>query len=432
MIGEDKMELYLHIPFCVRKCNYCDFLSMPADRETMKRYGAALRHEICYYAANLMSEANPMPEAHPVSGSETASVSAVETIYFGGGTPSLLGAEALVGLLDCIRAHYSVSADAEITVEINPATIGRDGLRMLYENGVNRLSIGLQSTDDKELRLLGRVHTYRDFLDVFAAAREVGFQNINADLISALPGQTTEAYLNSLEGLIALKPEHISSYSLMIEEGTPFYQSYGGRPELLPDEETDREMYHLTKLRLREAGYERYEISNYARPGFASKHNSGYWKRTPYLGVGLGASSFWNHIRRRNIGNLQEYLQIWEKEKNRAEHGTNPNGEITENGTDKGKIALCGEDCTEFYEEYELLSLREEMAEYLYLGLRMSEGVSIGGFAACFGQKLSDVYGKELAGLQKDGLLTVDEEKDRVWLTDYGMDVSNYVFEKFV
>lgn len=399
------MELYLHIPFCVRKCNYCDFLSMPADDETMERYTGALCREIRYYAGNAGGSEN----GNRVPGN-------VETVYFGGGTPSVIGADRLVEILRCIRENFALRPDAEITVEINPATIDRDGLQKLYENGVNRLSIGLQSADNRELKLLGRIHNYEDFLHTFAAAREVGFKNLNVDLISSLPGQTVETYVTSLEKLIALGPEHISAYSLIIEEGTPFYETYGAHPELLPDEEADREMYHLTKDKLREAGYERYEISNYAKPGFESKHNSGYWKRVPYLGLGLGASSFLKHARWRNISDLKEYLQIW----------TDAQGVVCEKGQSAVPVILPG--C----EEYDVLSLQDEMAEYLYLGLRMSEGISVSGFEACFGQTLADRYGRQLEELRRDGLLVTDWEKDRIFLTDFGTDVSNYVFGKFL
>ncbi|MGN0131721.1 MAG: radical SAM family heme chaperone HemW [Lachnospiraceae bacterium] len=401
------MELYIHIPFCVRKCKYCDFLSMPSDRAAMERYVEALCREIRYCAASGLRNGTVERE--------------IETVYFGGGTPSIIGADNLNRILCCIRENFAVKQGAETTIEINPATIDKNGLQKLYENGVNRLSIGLQSADDSELELLGRVHNYEDFLRVYTDARAVGYENLNVDLISSLPGQTVEKYLESLQKLIALEPEHISAYSLILEEGTPFYEAYAAHPELLPDEDTDREMYHQTKVKLREAGYERYEISNYARPGFESKHNSGYWKRIPYLGVGLGASSFLNHARWLNIGDLKEYLQIWE---GRETWEMLP-AEVEEGQKDPKNTPKC-------YEEYTILTPEDEMAEYFYLGLRMSEGVSVSGFYDCFGRDLSEVYGKQIKELERDGLLVTDEAGDRIRLTDYGMDVSNYVFEKFI
>lgn len=391
------MELYVHIPFCIRKCKYCDFLSMPADQATMEDYAHALCREIRHAAA---------------WGRQTGHEE-VETVYFGGGTPSVIGADSLNRIIDCIRQNFAVKADAEVTVEINPATIDKKGLQKLYQNGVNRLSIGLQSTKDTELKLLGRIHNYEDFLRVYTDARAVGFKNLNVDLISSLPGQTVGEYLESLQKVIALEPEHISAYSLILEEGTPFFDTYAGHPELLPDEDADREMYHQTKLRLQGAGYERYEISNYAKPGFESKHNSGYWKRIPYLGLGLGASSFANHARWKNNSNLKEYLQIWGGAQEQKEQ----------------KDAIAADKC---HEEYTHLTPEDEMAEYLYLGLRMSEGISEADFCACFGRELSAVYGEQIEELQRDGLLFRNQENGRISLTDYGMDVSNYVFGKFV
>lgn len=384
------MELYIHIPFCVQKCKYCDFLSMTAGEETKERYVEALMGEISYWGRRL----------------EKKEV-VLETVYFGGGTPSVIGAGNLTRILDRVRKCFPVMEGCEITVEVNPATIDGEGLTELRKKGVNRLSIGLQSARNGELKLLGRAHSYEDFQRVFEGARQAGVWNINVDLISALPGQSVEDYRESLQKVIGLKPEHISAYSLILEEGTPFYDSYVNHPELLPDEETDREMYHLTKEMLNAAGYERYEISNYALRGFESKHNSGYWKRVPYLGTGLGASSFVDGKRWKNGTNLKEYLQNWGKGIQNTVHKTR-------------------------FEEFYSLSLQEEMAEYLYLGLRMNRGVSIKGFEKCFGKRLFDIYGSQIAGFKKEGLLVVNEEEDRICLTDFGMDVSNYVFEKFL
>lgn len=395
------MELYIHIPFCVKKCRYCDFLSMPADEDTRDRYVEALCHEIEAYGR-----------------------ASIETIYFGGGTPSVIGAEKLIRILECVRTHFAVMEEAEITVEINPATIDKKGLQKLRENGVNRLSIGLQSINDEELKLLGRIHDHEDFLRIYDDARKVGFKNLNVDLISSLPGQTVERYLESLEKVIELKPEHISSYSLILEEGTPFYEVYSQRPDLLPKEEEDREMYHQTREKLREAGYESYEISNYAKPGFESKHNSGYWKRIPYLGLGLGASSFMNHARWKNISDLKEYLQIW------GQTDIENAGKFVGYGPEKEMVGT-GKGCR-IHEEYEKLTLQDEMAEYMYLGLRMSEGISMEEFEQSFGLKMTEVYGDVLKKLEKQGLLVIEGQKDRVYLTDFGMDVSNYVFEKFL
>lgn len=397
------MELYLHIPFCVQKCSYCDFLSFPVDENTKDRYLHALLNELFFYGNLKYDESGQATPWH---------LDEIETVYFGGGTPSVLGADRLLLLLDAIFANFRVKNGAEITVELNPATITLVSLEKLQKKGVNRLSIGLQSTDNTQLVTLGRVHTYEDFQEIYTQAREVGFKNLNIDLISSIPGQSVKNYQETLQKVMELKPEHISAYSLIIEEGTPFYDRYVDHPELLPSEEEDREMYHLTKSMLEGAGYSRYEISNYATPGFESKHNIGYWKRIPYLGIGLGASSFYFSKRKKNFTILGEYLQFWE------------NMEKTCRDANFRNFSP--------FEEIVDLSKKDEMSEYLFLGLRMTKGVSIREFEAQFGQKMMDVYGGEINKLQKEGLLVVEKAKDRIYLTDFGMDVSNYVFEKFI
>lgn len=390
------MELYVHIPFCVRKCNYCDFLSMPADHTVRERYVQALKNELLFYA-------------HSIADRERK----LQTIYFGGGTPSVLSPEQLKELLDTIYALYEVSQDAEVTVEINPATIDYDGLHKIKEAGFNRLSIGLQSANDDELKLLGRIHTYEQFLDTFHNARKAGFTNINIDCMSSLPGQRLDTYLDSLHKIIALQPEHISSYSLILEEGTPFYQRFHDHTEEYFDEDLDRQMYHETKRILRENGYERYEISNYAKKGYESRHNSGYWKRIPYLGVGLGASSFLSGKRTKNIDDMESYLSYWLEKKD---------------NTDR----LEKKDNAALYCEIEEVTREDAMAEYFFLGLRMSVGVSIQAFETEFGISVFERYGQELDLCQKEKLLMIDPSMDRIALTDFGMDVSNWVFEKFV
>ena len=383
------MELYVHIPFCVKKCNYCDFLSMPADDTVKKQYVQALKNEIGYYAESL-------PEK-------------LETIYFGGGTPSVLMPEQLTELLDLIRSKFDVCPDAEITIEINPATMEYKGLHKLRKAGFNRLSIGLQSVQNDKLLLLGRIHTYEQFLHSYSDARKAGFQNINIDCMSALPGQFLEEYTEGLHNIISLNPEHISSYSLILEENTPFYEQYANHKELLPDEETDRAMYHETKRILQAAGYYRYEISNYAKAGFESKHNSGYWERVPYLGVGLGASSFIRGYRTRNIGDLKQYISLWTLTKEPV-----------------------NEDLYQQYDEIEQISKEDAMAEFFFLGLRMSRGVSLQQFEAQFGCSAFERFSKELQELEEEKLILVDRNQDRIALTEFGMDVSNWVFEKFI
>ena len=278
------MELYIHIPFCVRKCNYCDFLSFPAGLESIESYCRALDEEICRTAEIIYEK------------QEDRNTGRISTIFVGGGTPSVLAPEQIRRLFFCLRQNFSISPDAEISMEANPGTLTREKLAACMEAGVNRLSIGLQSSDDALLKVLGRIHTWEQFLDNYREARKTGFQNINIDLMSSLPGQTLSGYLKTLEQVTELRPEHISSYSLILEEGTPFFDSEDIRRRL-PDEAVDREMYERTKELLHERGYERYEISNYAKEGFACRHNIGYWDGVPYLGLGLGASSYYDNAR---------------------------------------------------------------------------------------------------------------------------------------
>ena len=365
--GKKPLELYIHIPFCIRKCAYCDFLSAPAAPEVQEAYVGQLLQEI--------AASKKLPEDYEAV-----------TVFFGGGTPGILKGELLCSILRVLRDRFSVREDAEITVEANPGTVNRDKLVQYREAGVNRISLGLQSADNQELKLLGRIHTWEQFLESFQRARETGFRNINVDLMSALPGQTTESVHRTLERVLALSPEHISAYSLILEEGTPFHKRYEGHPELLPSEEEERQMYYDTRDRLCACGYEHYEISNFAKPGYACRHNLGYWERTDYKGFGLGAASLLKNVRHTNQTDLTEYL--------------------------KGNFAGTEDPLTE-------QAVREE---YFFLGLRKMEGVEPG--------RYREHYEERIQRLQAQQLL---EEKDgRIRLTERGTDVSNYVMAQFL
>ncbi len=380
-----ELELYLHIPFCVRKCEYCDFLSAPATLSEQISYGENLIKEIKQRAAYHRD-------------------ARVSSIFFGGGTPSLLPGELIARLMEALQQQFSLQPDAEITMECNPGTLTADKVRMMKAAGINRLSLGLQSADNGELRLLGRIHTWEDFLRSYDLASDAGVSIIFVELMSALPGQTAKSWERTLEAVTALEPEHISAYSLIIEEGTPFYHRYredeerrdrGETPMLLPAEEEERAMYAMTEAFLAQRGYGRYEISNYARPGFACRHNIGYWIGTEYLGLGLGASSLIDHTRFHNTTSLSEYL-------------ANP-----------------GVRC-----EPQRLRRTEEMEEFLFLGLRLMAGVSIREFYRRFGVSLWSVYGEVLAELREQGLVLWED--DRLRLTAKGVDVSNAVFVRFL
>ncbi|MCI8858339.1 MAG: oxygen-independent coproporphyrinogen III oxidase [Lachnospiraceae bacterium] len=383
-----ELELYLHIPFCVRKCDYCDFLSMPADEDLRRHYVDCLIEEIKQKAA-LCSEYR------------------VTSVFFGGGTPSILPGVQIWELMEALQRNFKICEDAEVTVECNPGTLTRQKLIYYKMAGVNRLSIGLQSANNQELQRLGRIHTYEEFLDSFGQARAMGFKNINVDLMSALPGQKQEDWIDTLNKVLAVRPEHISAYSLMVEEGTPFYDQYGEDerrreqgelPLYLPSEEMEREMYLITQELLRNKGYVRYEISNYTFPGRECRHNIGYWKLTPYLGLGLGSSSFLEEVRFSNTKNLKTYLS-----------GEN----------------FSQEDCV-----YVFLDKRQRMEEFMFLGLRMMEGISRSVFQQMFGIKLEAVYGNVLEQLQQQGLLK--QQEGRVALTEAGISVSNYVLSEFL
>ncbi len=381
--------MYIHIPFCVQKCAYCDFLSGPATRERQQAYVAALRREIAREAAQY-------------AGYE------VQTVFFGGGTPSILEEGALARLLECCRAHYHINYDAEITVEMNPGTVDYNKLMDFKNAGVNRLSIGLQSADNAALRLLGRIHTYEDFLQTYQLARKAGYTNINIDLMSALPGQRIEDWVQTLETVTALQPEHISAYSLILEEGTRLYDRLNEYPPV-PDEDEDREMYQETKRILAEKGYQRYEISNYAKAGYACRHNCIYWQRggghtANYAGFGLGASSTVKDVRWRNTEDMERYLGFFAENSDHEYHGEK----------------------TDVHE----LSKAECMEEYMFLGLRMTDGVSRQEFADSFGVEMNDIYGEALHRWERQGMLV--QQGDAVRLTDAGIDVSNVVLADFL
>ena len=373
------MELYLHMPFCVRKCAYCDFLSFPTDQETQNLYTRRLREDI------------------DAMGKKYGDIP-VDTIFIGGGTPSVPDSALIVGIMEHVRKAFHVAEGAEISMEANPGTVTREKRTDYRRAGINRLSFGLQSANDRELKLLGRIHTWAEFLESFHLARECGFTNINIDLMSALPGQTRESWKDTLKRVTDLNPEHISAYSLIIEDGTPFGEKYGSEEgrKLLPDEDSEREMYHETKRFLRDCGYERYEISNYAKPGRACRHNIGYWTGLPYLGLGLGASSYMDGCRFAVNSDMKQYL----------------------------------EEKPGMFTDVEKLTKKDMEEEFFYVGLRMTAGVSLPEFERRFGVSAKDVY----PGLME---MFVEEKAavfqgDRFVLTDYGLDVSNYIMAQFL
>jgi oxygen-independent coproporphyrinogen-3 oxidase len=373
------MELYLHMPFCVRKCAYCDFLSFPSGAETQRMYAKRLMKDI------------------DVMGKRYGEIP-VETIFIGGGTPSVPDSALIVEIMEHVRHAFHVADGAEISMEANPGTVTREKLTDYRKAGINRLSFGLQSANDRELKLLGRIHTWAEFLESFTLARECGFANLNIDLMSALPGQTCESWKETLSRVTELDPEHISAYSLIIEEGTPFGERYGSEEgrKLLPDEDSEREMYHETKRFLKDCGYERYEISNYAKPGRECRHNIGYWTGVPYLGLGLGASSYLDGCRFTVNPDMKQYLE-----------------------EEPGMFA-----------DIEKLTKKDMEEEFFYVGLRMTAGVSLSEFERRFGISAKEVYPGLMETFVKEKAARF--EGDRFVLTDYGLDVSNYIMAQFL
>ena len=369
------MEIYIHIPFCIRKCDYCDFLSGPSGPKEQADYVQALLREI--------------------QAAEEGEGRSVSSIFIGGGTPSVLDERLLGDILREIRNRLKMEEDAEITIEVNPGTANIGKFQAYREMGINRLSIGLQSPEDRELKILGRIHNYGQFLETYQEARTVGFDNINIDLMSAIPDQTYEGWVKNLRTVAELEPEHISAYSLIVEEGTPF----AARKLNLPDEDTEYNMYEATAQILKEYGFEQYEISNYARKGRECRHNVGYWTRQDYLGFGLGASSLYGKERFANTADMKKYL---------------------ENSRNPEKIR----------EKEPSLTREDEMAEFMFLGLRMTKGISKADFQRCFGCTIESVYGEVLEKYESMELLL--EKDGRIFLSREGIHVSNSIMAEFL
>lgn len=368
------LSLYIHIPFCVKKCLYCDFLSFSQSESKQKEYINALIKEIKKF--------------------KNKNKYNVKTIFIGGGTPSSIKAEYIMEIMDLINSEFSVDENAEITIEANPGTINRNNALIYKKCGINRISLGLQAVQNRLLSKLGRIHSFEEFKESFEILREVGFNNINVDLMFALPTQSLKDWEESLLTIARLNPEHISCYSLIIEEGTPFYDMAEKIVDFQTSDENDRLMYYKAKEILKENGYEQYEISNFSKPNYFSRHNAVYWKRGDYIGFGLGASSFLDNFRFKNTEDMNSYL----------------------NGAD--------------YEEEEEIKDKTAYSEFMFLGLRMTQGISIKEFENCFGLSIFDVYDKEIIDFISKGFLI--KNNDRIYLSEKGIDISNQIFVEFL
>ena len=375
------LGIYIHIPFCKSKCGYCDFCSHPPAKGEIDRYLNAV-----------------MLNMQDFSGA--ASGYAVDTVFIGGGTPTLLSAKQMKALVACVRASFKLDKDAEFTVEANPGTVDKAYLRALVSMGINRISFGLQSADDRELQALGRIHTRDAFVESYKAARAAGFRNINVDLMYGIPHQTEESFAKTLAFVQALAPEHISVYGLKIEEGTPFWEKRDVLP--LPDEEAEYAMYRKAHSALDSAGYKHYEISNYARRGFESRHNKRYWLDAKYLGFGVAAHSYFGNQRYAYTDDMEQYML-------EMEHPADMSSVLSE--------------CTD-------IDVFTQETEYVMLRMRLFDGIDLAEYRQTFGKDFLAKYGEKLGRYVDGGFVTVNAR--RCAFTVKGMYVSNYILSELL
>lgn len=385
-----QIGLYIHIPFCKQKCSYCDFCSYANKESFIKRYIQCVLKEIIEVGNNNKIDFE--------NGKDD--LFSVKTIYIGGGTPSLIESKYIVQIMEEIKSNFELDENAEITIEVNPGTVTLEKLEDYNIVGINRLSIGLQSTHEHLLKEIGRIHTYLDFLDTFRFAREAGFENINVDLMIGLPNQTLAEVQDSIEEIVSMEPEHISVYSLILEEGTPLFKKVEEGLEL-PDEELERKMYWNVKRILEANGYNHYEISNFAKQGYESKHNLDCWNQKEYIGFGIAAHSYTNGIRYSNIENLEQYIKNYEEDK-----------------TEENLV---------FHEKQDMEAMQKE---YMLLGLRKIDGVSIQEFKIKFVANPVFLYHDKLEKLVNEELVEIDG--DQIKLTNKGLDLANIVWEEFI
>ena len=373
-----ELGIYVHIPFCKQKCSYCDFISYCDKNDLIEKYIKALKQEI-----------------------ENSSVNEYEisTIYIGGGTPSYIESKYISEILKTIKQKYNISRNVEITIEVNPGTATKEKLRDYVEAGINRISIGLQSCNNNLLKMIGRIHTYEEFLSTYKLAREVGFKNINVDLMIGLPNQTLDDVKKSLEEISKLNPEHISVYSLIVEEGTPIEKKIAKGQLKLPNEELEREEYWEVKKFLENLGYKHYEISNFAKTGYESKHNLNCWEQKEYLGFGAAAHSYMKKTRYSNTENIEKYINQEMQSK-------------------------------QLHMVHEVQKEEEQKKEYMLLGLRKIDGVQISSFKNKFGCNPIMEFKNELNKLTQEGLIEID--LDQIKLTEKGIDLANIVWEEFI
>jgi len=375
-----EVGIYIHIPFCKQKCSYCDFVSFANKEEYIQEYIESLKKEILTYANNNYE---------------------VDTIYIGGGTPSFIDSKNITQILELVKEKFNIKDNAEITIEVNPGTVNEEKLQDYMKAGINRLSIGLQSTNDTILKNIGRIHTYKDFLNTYNVARKVGIKNINIDLMLALPNQNLEDLIDSVDKIISIEPEHISVYSLILEEGTLMEKLAQENKLKLPPEELERKMYWTVKEKLENNGYIHYEISNFSKKGFESKHNMNCWNQKEYIGFGVAAHSYISNKRFCNTSNIKDYIENIQK------------------NDFKNNIEIC-----------EIQNEEDRKKEYMLLGLRKINGVNIQEFKNKFVDNPIYLFRKELEKLVKEELIEID--LNNIKLTSKGLDLANLVWEEFV
>lgn len=378
-----QLGIYIHIPFCKQKCYYCDFTSFSNCEDKIERYVTALKKEIKYQSKKVNEEIQ------------------INTIYIGGGTPSFIDAKYIKEIIETIKENYEIDSNAEITIEVNPGTVNKQKLKSYKRSGINRLSIGLQSSNNELLKEIGRIHSYDEFLNCYNLAKEVGFDNMNVDLMIGLPNQEIKDVEESINKIIKLEPKHISLYSLIVEKNTKIEKMLNKKILTLPEEDLERKMYWKAKKMLEDNKYIHYEISNFAKAGYESKHNLNCWNQEEYLGFGLAAHSYYNNIRYCNINNLKQYLENIENEK------------YLEN------VIICEKQTQE-----------EKKKEYMLLGLRKLQGVNIQEFKNKYVDNPIYLYRKQLEKLVDEELLEID--LNEIKLTDKGLDLANIVWQEFV
>lgn len=375
------LGLYIHVPFCAQKCNYCDFNSYKIEEKNQKKeYLISIKKEMELYKEDFKNKE-------------------FTSIFLGGGTPSILNSEELTILVNNIYENFNINKDAEITMECNPGTLNKEKLETIKSLGINRLSMGLQVTQNHHLKYIGRIHTYEQFEKNYKDAIDIGINNINVDLMYSLPNQSFDEWKETLDKIIKLNPPHISAYSLILEEGTKFYDMYMNKEFELNDEETDINIYKYTIDTLSKNGYHQYEISNYAKEGYECKHNIVYWKCEKYLGLGPGASGYIENYRYSNICDVEEY--------NKCLHNN------------KKPI-----------EDKNTLSKKDEMEEFIFMGLRMNEGINLDRFYEKFGVNFKQKHNNILDKLKNLNLII--EQNNNIMLTQRGKEISNTVFIEFI